>query len=429
MFRFFAISALSIFFAASVHGADWPQWRGPTRDGVWSESGILETFPPAGLKVEWRTTAGYGFSSPIVGQGRVYITDCLLKSPNVQARVRCFDEKTGTSLWEFSQDQPFPEWAFVRGQEAAPSATPILRDGKVFAPGPNGHSLFCLDATNGTLLWDKNLAKEYQIEETAMLAASPLLDENRLILLLCGKPGAGAVALDTATGREIWRSLDEGTAHSSPIIVQSGGRRQLIAWTLKSVTSLDPVTGTPYWREGFSSGSADVVATPLFDGDRLLISGLMLKLDQNQPSASMLWPESTAASKRILSSTSTGLLRGNHIFSAGRSGKLVCLDAATGNQVWETDKVTDGKGGNTTSIHLTVNGDSVLLFNDQGVLIRARLSGEGYQEISRVQLIEPTYAFSGRKLSWSPPAFANRHAFVRNEKEMICASLAKDSDH
>ena len=426
MFRSLAISACCILCAGAVQGADWPQWRGPNRDGVWPEIGLLESFPTNGLKIKWRVPAGYGFSSPVVAQGRVCLSDSQLNPPNVEARVRCFDEKTGALLWVFSQNMSFPDWAFVRGQEACPNGTPILRGDRVYAPGPNGHFIFCLDAANGALLWQKDLAKDYQIEETTALSSSPLLDENRLILLPGGKAGAGVVALDAASGREIWRSLDESAGHSSPIIIQAGGVRQLIVWTLQSVTSLEPLTGKLLWRECYICGSSDVVATPVVGGDRLLISGFLLKLDQRQPLASALWPETRASAKRILSSTSTPLLQENLVFSAGRSGKLVCLDAATGNQIWETDKVTDGKSGASTSLHLTVNGDSVLMFTDQGVLIRARLDKDGCHEISRVKLIEPTYAFGGRKITWAAPAFADRLVFVRNERELICASLAKD---
>jgi hypothetical protein len=100
---------------------------------------------------------------------------------------------------------------------------------------------------------------------------------------------------------------------------------------------------------------------------------------------------------------------------------LICLDAATGTQLWQTDKVTDIKGG--ASIHLTANGDGTFLFNDRGELIRAQLTRTGYREVSRTQLIEPTYSFGGRNVVWTPPAYANRHVFARNNKEVICASL------
>ena len=100
----------------------------------------------------------------------------------------------------------------------------------------------------------------------------------------------------------------------------------------------------------------------------------------------------------------------------------MCLEASTGEQVWEEKEVTPLNNG--ASIHLTSNGDSVLLFTDRGELIRARLSPQGYKEISRVSLLEPTFLFGGRKVAWTPPAYANRHIFVRNGQELICASLA-----
>lgn len=416
-----------IICAISLHSADWPQWRGPNRDGVWTETNVLQTFPAEGLKVEWRVPAAYGFSSPVIADGRVCLTDCQLKAPNVHARIHCFDEKTGAQLWEFSQDQKFPDWAFARGTEAMPNGTPILHNGKLYAPGPNGHTLFCLDVTTGALLWQKDLAAEYQIEENAAFSSSPLLDGDRLIIQPSGQTNSGVVALNALTGRELWRSIDEHTAHSSPVIIKTGPIRQLIIWTLQSVTSLDPLTGKAYWRERevFPTASSAVVSTPAVERDRLLISGLMLKLELegNKPSASLIWPK--AISKRILSNTSTPLLRDGLVYSVNQSAKFVCLDGANGQQIWESDKVTDGKSDRATSAHLTVNGDSVLIFTDQGVLIRARLTRDGYHEISRAKIIEPDYQFGGRKIAWSAPSYANRHVFVRNETELLSVSLAK----
>src|SRR5262249_49188279 len=148
----------------------------------------------------------------------------------------------------------------------------------------------------------------------------------------------------------------------------------------------------------------------------------MFQLDADKPAATVLWPKSKAPSRRIFSHTSTALFRCDHLFTARSSGELICVEAATGKQVWESARVTDLKNG--ASIHLTQNGASVLLSTDRGELIRARLTPEGYQEVSRVALLEPTFPFAGRKVAWSPPAFANRHVFARNGKELICASLA-----
>src|SRR5207253_6798941 len=135
------------------------------------------------------------------------------------------------------------------------------------------------------------------------------------------------------------------------------------------------------------------ISTPVFHNDRLLIGGLMFQLDADKPAAKVLWPDSKAPARRVFSNTSTALFRGDYLFSAKSSGELICLEAATGKQVWESAKVTDLKNG--ASIHLTANGNSVLLYTDKGELIRAQLTAQGYKEISRVALLEPTLSFAG----------------------------------
>jgi outer membrane protein assembly factor BamB len=187
---------------------------------------------------------------------------------------------------------------------------------------------------------------------------------------------------------------------------------------------LNPSTGETYWREPMVTSSNDSIPTPVVQNNQLLISGLMLELDARTPTAKVLWPETMAASKRILSNTSTPLLRENHVYSAKSNGELVCLEAGTGKQIWETNSVTELKTG--ASIHLTSNGDATFLFTDEGNLILARLNPGGYHEISRVHLLEPTSILGARKFAWTPPAYANRRVFARNDEELVCASLAAE---
>jgi len=203
---------------------------------------------------------------------------------------------------------------------------------------------------------------------------------------------------------------------------RSGGKRQLIIWTGESVTSLDPATGKIYWRQPMVTSNNDNIPTPVFQNNRLLISGLMMRLDAYKPAATILWPQNKTPARRLLSNTSTPLLQGDYVYSARSSGELVCLAAGTGEVIWKADQVTDLKNG--ASIHLTPNGESMFLYTDKGELIRAKLTPEGYREISRARLVEPVYPYGGRKVAWSPPAYANRHVFARTEKELVCASLA-----
>jgi outer membrane protein assembly factor BamB len=411
---------LALLIVNAAQADDWPQWRGPNRDAVWPETGILRNFPTGGIAIRWRVPVGYGWSSPVVAKGRVYLTDSRLERPKAWERVHCFSEQTGKPVWTHSDEAAYPDWAFDPNQQAGPRATPIVESGKLYTLGATGH-LFCLDALQGKVIWKKDLAKDYAMDAFAGTTPSPLIEGNHLILAIGGKPKAGVVALDKNSGKELWRALAEPWTYSSPIVLTAGGKRQLIIWTPEAVTSLDPTTGTTYWRERLNTAGDYAVATPVFSGDLLLISGLMLRLDPDKPAASVLWPATKAQTRRILSNTSMPLIQGDHVYSGRSSGHLVCLNARTGKQVWETDKITDLKNG--ASIHLTPNGDSVLLYTDKGEVIRAQLAPGGYKEIGRAALLEPTYPFGGRKVVWPPPAYANRHVFARNDKELVCASL------
>jgi outer membrane protein assembly factor BamB len=414
-------AALALLLPLTVRAGDWPQFRGPNRDSVWNETGILQTFPAEGLKVRWRAPVGAGHSSPIVAGGRVFVTDTVTEKPKAWERVHSFDEKTGKPLWTY-RDEVDCHPAFDPKNPSGPCPTPIAEGGRVFTLGATGH-LLCLDAREGKMVWKKNLGQDYDLEQFPELTACPLIEGDLLIVLICGKPGACVVAFDKRTGKEVWRSLnDPPHAFSSPTVISAGGKRQLIVWTPKAVTSLNPATGQTWWREELVTREDYAVATPVRRGDSLLISGLMFQLDRDKPAASVLWPETKALSLRVLSHTCMPLILGEHVFAGKMGGHFVCLEARTGKQVWETDKVTPlGNGG---TMHLTPNGDSVLIFTDQGNLIRARLDGEGYHELSRVRLIEPDYQFGDRKVVFAPLAFANRHVFSRNNEELVCASLA-----
>ena len=400
---------------------DWPQFRGPNRDGSWEETGILESFPPKGLKISWRRPVGGGFSSPVAAQGRVFVSDVELIKPSPRERVHCFEEKTGKVLWVFGYKENYLEWTFVPERGAGPTATPIVEQGRVYVVGAYGH-VHCLDVKRGTVIWEKHIGREYEVEEMSC-RPSPLIEGSLLIVFTGAKPGAAVLALDKRTGKEVWKALDDHVSNSSPIVITSGGRRQLIVWTDNSLVSLNPANGHIYWREPMITSNNDSVATPVFQGKRLLVSGLMLELSGDPPAASFRWPENRVASKRLLSNTSTAVLRGEYIYSCKSPGELVCLEAATGKQVWSTNSITALKNG--ASINITPQGSGFFLFTDEGNLIRADLSPAGYREISRSHLIDPTWPFAGNKFVYAPPAFANRHVFARSETEIVCASLEK----
>ncbi len=398
-----------------VRADDWPQWRGPNRAGVWNQAGILPAIPPGGLKVRWRATIGVGFSTPVIARGCVYVTDSQLVRPKARERIRAFDEISGRPLWIHADDADYPAWAYKEESLLGPRATPIVADGKLYSIGIYGQ-IDCLDARNGRVVWQRDLHKEYGGQRLEC-TSSPLIEGNLLIVMVGARPDS----YDKQTGKKIWSALDESATFSSPVVIAAAQTRQLIVWTIQSITSLDPSTGKVHWRQPLNTSGDFVVPTPVCHGDKLLIGGLMMLLDAKKPGASVLWPRSRATSARLLSNTSTALFRDGFVYSARSSGEFVCLKATTGEEVWKTDKIGDLRQG--ASVHITPNGDSVLLFTHQGDLIRARLTADGYQERGRAHLIEPTAVFSGKKYAWAPPSYANGAIFVRNDKELVCASL------
>jgi len=400
---------------------DWPQFRGPTRDGVWNETGVMQAFPPEGLKIRWRVPAGGGLSSPIVSEGRVFLCDSETKKPKAWERVHCYDEKSGQSLWTHTDEVTYPDWAFDPKSPTGPDSTPIIAGGRIYTLGRVG-ALSCLDVRDGSVIWHKELVPEFGAADSFGTTPSPLIERNLLILAMGAKPDACVVAFDTDTGKEVWRALDDTWTYSSPIVITAGGQRQLIVLTPEAVTSLDPTTGKVWWREKRATRGDFTAACPVVYENLLFVGGIMFQLNPDKPDASVLWPETNASyTRRILSQTSVPLIRNGVVFSDKSYGHLVCLDALTGKSLWQNDEVTDKANGAMQQPY--PNGDSILIYTNQGNLIRARLSSAGYEEISRVHFIEPTSPFAGRKVVWPLPAFANRHVFARNGEELICASL------
>ena len=224
--RLAGLLALLSMWPLAAQADDWPQWRGPNRDGVWSESGILETFPSDGLKVRWRAPVGIGFSSPIVAGGRVFVSDSELAKPKARERVHAFDSMTGQQLWSYAYDVNYPDSAFQEKYQRGPIATPVAADGRIYALGAAGN-VVCLEAANGELLWQKDINKEYPGSEIYP-SPSPLIEGDLLILLVGAKPGANVIALNKNTGEQVWKAIDEGPTASSPIVVTAAGVRQLI---------------------------------------------------------------------------------------------------------------------------------------------------------------------------------------------------------
>ena len=422
------VAMAALCAAVALRAEDWPQWRGPRRDSTWNETGILQTFPREGLKVLWRVPIGVGFSSPCVVHGRVYVTDSRVTRSSTKENVHCVDAATGKTIWTYGYDVKYPEWGADPDHPFGPIATPVIADGKIYTLG-RVSNLLCLDAITGSVLWHKDLPKQYQTNDDLRGSnCSPIIEGELIIIAIAKSPQASIVAFNKNTGLQVWESLDEIPSNSSPIVITSAGRKQIIVWAYKSVAALDPPTGRILWRQSVNTGPTYTVATPVWNEDRLLLGGLMLKLTSDKPAVSVLWPEEMRPSLIHVSDTSTPLIQDGLVFSPNSKGQLLCLDAATGRQLWQADQLTETKGG--ASVHLTAAPSihCIFLYTDRGDLILSRLTAAGYNEISRAHLIDPTSDYAGRKMAWPPPAYAGRCVFARSDKELVCASLAAEAN-
>jgi outer membrane protein assembly factor BamB len=241
-----------------------------------------------------------------------------------------------------------------------------------------------------------------------------------------------AVAFDKDTGQEVWRSLtapDPG--YCPPTIIQAGGTRQLLIWHPQAINSLDPETGKLYWTEKLEPDYGMSICAPRQAGDHLFASGIgsvgaLFKLDQTKPAAELVWRG--RPSDAVYCSNSTPVIDSGVIYGADcQVGCLRAVDLVSGKRLWETFVPTTGgdrRAGSGTAF-LTKNGDRFFLLSETGDLVIARLSAEKYDEVSRAHILEPTGEAFGRSVVWSHPAYANRCAFIRNDKEIVCVSLAQ----
>jgi outer membrane protein assembly factor BamB len=441
-------AALLFFLGAQSSGPaaavqDWPQWLGPKRDGVWRETGIVEKFPEGGPKLRWRTAIGAGYSGPAVAGGRVFLMDRVRPAPSAtgqnfergvipgRERVVCLNEADGKILWTHEYDCPY-DVSYPSG----PRVTPVVAGNRVFTLGTEGN-LFCLDARNGKVLWAREFKKDYGVQTPLWgFSASPLLDGRKLICLVRGA-GTTAVAFDRDTGKELWRALSaKEPGYCPPAIIEAGGKRQLIIWHPEALNSLDPETGKVYWTEPFTARSGLTVATPRLLGDKLLVTSfyngsLLMQLDEKQPAAKTLWRGKNNSEKNtdgLHSIISTPFLEDGHIYGVCSYGQFRCLRLDTGERVWETYQPVVGKSERWGTAFIVKHEGRFFLFNEQGDLIIARLSPAGYEEISRARLLEPDNTDPRRNVVWSHPAFAHRSIYARNDKEIVCYSLAAEKE-
>lgn len=423
-----AIGSLGLASSGSL-AEDWPQWRGPSRDGTWQETDIIDKLPEGQLPYVWSTQIGPGYSGPTVAQGRVYVMDRQPKDREATERIHCLDSQSGKSLWTFE----YPA-EYRISYTAGPRASVTIDQGKAYCVGAMGH-FHCLDAISGEVIWKRDLQKDYDIQMPIWgIAASPLIYGDLVIQQVCGAGDACMVAFDKLTGKEIWRALKDRGAYSSPILIRQADQDVLVCWTGDSLSGLDPKTGSVLWGHPFPPSRMPIgVGDPVLSGEQLFVSSfydgsLMVRVPKDKVTSEVIWrgvgPDEQHT-KSLHAMIGTSIVQDNLVFGTDSYGEFRCLDGLTGERIWEA--TTAVPRARWATIHMVRQADRVWMFNERGELLITKLSKEGLEVLSRSKLIEPTRDQLGQRggVCWSHPAYAEKSIFARNDRQIVRVSLDK----
>ncbi len=392
--------------------ADWPQWRGPNRDGAVKDF-VAPAVWPEKLKLVWKTEVGSGYSSPVVSKDRAWIHTRKAEDEVVS----CVDLKTGKVVWSRSYPAAFAKNQYATQMGKGPHATPVLSEGRLFTLGVTA-ILSCFDAATGELKWRKDLGPTDQSKMFCGTAFSPVVDQGSLIVYAGDDIKGGVMlALDPATGKERWKWTGEGPGYASPIVVELAGARQIVTMTDKSVIGVEAKTGKLLWRMPWPDEWNENIVTPLFyqkpDKNLLILSGVRkgTMAAQVTKSGAEWTVKEVWRNPEIAMYMNSPVLEGDHLFgmSAKRKGQYFCLEAATGKVLW----TTEGREGFNAAIVNTK--DALLILNSDANLIVARKSAKGFEQVAKYSVADSaTYAH---------PVVVGKRILVKDDGAMVLWSL------
>lgn len=403
------ICCLTVLLSATLGGAAepfWPQWRGPDRSGVSSDTGLLTKWPEGGPKLLWKATgAGAGFSSVSMTDGRLY----TMGAGEGNDFVVCFDLKDGRRLWSTTLGK-----IYRNKYGDGPRCTPTLDGDRLYAVSGNG-DLACLKAADGGIAWKLNILAEFGGKNIKWgISESPLIDGDRVIICAGGK-GGSIVALNKTDGKLIWRSrkVKDDPGYASALLVDLGGVKQVIHFTAAAVLGLRAEDGELLWRYTKVANDIANCATPLYhDGQVFATSNYdtgaaLLRLT---PTGGKVDAEQVYFTRDMMNHHGGVILVGGHLY--GCSNKtLVCMEWKTGKELWKHRSV--GKGS------LTAAEGMLYCLSENGVVGLVKASPKGYEEISRfsIEVDGPN--------SWAYPVVAGGRLFIRNGDQVLCYDIRR----
>jgi outer membrane protein assembly factor BamB len=393
-----------------VLATDWPQFLGPTRNGVYAGPPLARSWPKEGPRVAWKKEVGQGFAGPIVFAGRLILFHRL----GDQETVEACDAGTGKRHWSFAYPTAYQD---DFGFDEGPRATPCVDDGRVYTFGAEGVA-HCLDAATGRKLWRVETRKEFGAAKGFFgLACSPLVEGDAVLLNIGGRDGAGIVAFDKRSGELLWKTSPHEASYSSPVAATVRGKRRAFFFTRAGLTALDPASGQVWhdfsWRPAMQASVN--AAAPLVIDNLVFLStcygkgAVLLRLDEQAPAT--LWASDDALSNHY----ATSVHRDGFLYGIdGRADpgfqpkpSLRCVEIKTGKVRWSEESFGAGT--------VTLANGQLLFLTDRGELILAPATPSEFKPTARAQIL----SFEVR----AHPALAGGFLFARGKRQLVCVDL------
>ncbi len=399
---------LTLLSAAPLAAADWPDFRGPNRDGIYPESDVVSSFPAGGPPLVWEKQVGAGFANPVVSNGRLI----LFHRRGDEEIIEALEAATGAPQWRFAYPTSYhDDFGFDEG----PRASPVVVAGQVYTFGAEG-TLTCVSFATGAKIWQRNVNEEFSVEKGFFGAAStPLVDGRRVYLNVGGANGAGIVAFDKDTGRTLWQTGEDEASYSSPIEAPIDGKTRLVFFTREGLLILEPADGAVVDQHRWRSRSRASVnaAMPIVAGDIVFLTASYgtgaICLQRANGAFKELWSgEESIAAHYATPVHKDGVLYGFH----GRQEfgqDFRAVELRTGKVLW----TKPGFGAGT----VLLAGNELVILCEDGDLVLAEASPSAYRETARAPVL------SGQTRPYA--ALADGRLYARDVSRLVCVDLHK----
>jgi outer membrane protein assembly factor BamB len=399
---------LLIPFLLAGIGGDWPQLLGPSRNGISTEKDLIDTFPKKGPPVLWQREVGEGYASPVIAGDRLI----LLHRVDDEDVVECLNAADGQPRWKHPYRTDYTD---DYGKGNGPRSTPVIAGAKVYTLGAGGY-LLCLDLKSGKKVWDKDLHKAYTVRKNFFGVGTTPLVEGNLLLVNVGGEGAGIVAFNKDTGKEVWKATEHDASYSSPISAMIDRTKHVFFFTREGLVSLDPANGkvrfSKRWRARIAA-SVNAAMPVLLGGDHVFLSSSYdtgdVLLEVKKDGVKEVWKSKEALSSHF----STPVVVGEQLYGfTGRQetgAELRCIDWKTGKVRWTESGFGCGS--------IIAAGNKLFILSEGGDLVLAEANGEKYQEKARASVL-------GRPCR-AHLALADGRLYARDGRKLVCWKVKK----